>query len=97
MIKVTTRSWKHILHHHVDTQFTRNENKSKFFVKEDLRELINTAWQHPATRQKNGNPERVFDAGHLVGIDRRLGKPTSIVTVVTLANGDLVTMFPGRR
>ena len=97
MITITQRAWKHILRQHVSTQFTRNENKSKFFAKEDLRKLLSDASKHPTTHQKNGNMERVFDAGHLVGTDRHLGKPTSIVTVVTLPNGALVTMFPGRR
>ena len=96
MINITKRAWLHILQHHTNAQFSRHQKKSKFYEKEDLVELIAQAEQHTPRRLLNGNSERVFDAGHRVGVERKSGKPTSLVTVVTQPNNDLVTMFPGQ-
>jgi hypothetical protein len=95
MINITKRGWRHILQHHTGSQFTRHRKKSKFYETEDLVKLINEAATHAPISHSRSNVERVFDAGHLVGTDRQDGKPTSIVTVLTRLNGDLVTMFPG--
>lgn len=97
MINITKRAWRHILHHHTDAQFSRQRKKSKFYAKEDLLELIAQADQYAPHSLLNGNLERVFDAAHPIGIERKSGKPTSVVTVVTQPNNDLVTMFPGHR
>jgi hypothetical protein len=49
----------------------------------------------PMVRQVNGNFVRTFDAGRIIGIDRVTGQSSSTVTIITRANGNLVTMFPG--
>jgi hypothetical protein len=94
VINITKRGWKHIQRHHTCSQFTRHQTKSKFYDTVDLIELLNQAACHPPRKHK-GNLRRIFDAGYPVGIDRSSGKPTSIVTVFTRLNGDLITMFPG--
>jgi hypothetical protein len=95
MITITKRSWRHILKYHTGGQSATHAKKSIFNNDEDLILLLNEASRH----QPGGNIKRhlirIFDAGHEVGIDRRNGKATSIVTVLTRMNGDLVTMFPG--
>lgn len=95
MINITRRAWRHILQHHTDAQFSRQRKKSKFYDDEDLVQLIVQADQYVPRRLLNGNLERVFDAGHPVGVERKSGKATSVVTVVTQPDNDLVTMFPG--
>jgi hypothetical protein len=95
MIRITRRGWQHILKHHTGPQQQGRRNKSTFHPKENLVQLIRQAAGHVPVRIQRGKQARVFDAGHDVGIDRRSGVATAIVTVVTLCNGDLVTMFPG--
>jgi len=97
MINITRRAWRHILQHHTDAQSSRHRKKSKFYATEDLIKLIAQAEQHTPLRLSNGNLERVFEADHPVGTERKSGNPTSFVTVVTQPNDDLVTMFPGHR
>jgi len=46
-------------------------------------------------RQANGQFARTWNAGRNIGIDQATGKQTSIVTVITKENGNLVTAFPG--
>ncbi|MHA4870483.1 hypothetical protein ACXZ1M_22600 [Duganella sp. PWIR1] len=95
MINITRRGWQHILRHHTGTQFTRHKSKSKFYSTINLVDLINQAACCPPSTCKD-KLQRIFDAGYAVGIDRNTGKPTSIVSVFTRLNGDLITMFPGR-
>lgn len=97
MINITRRAWLHILQHHTDAQFPRQRKKSKFYAKVDLHELIVQADRHVPQRLLNGNLERVFNVTHPIGTERKSGKATSVVTVVTQPNNDLVTMFPGHR
>lgn len=95
MINITKRGWQHILKHHTATQSPTRSNKSKFNAGEDLVKLINQASQHDPTKTRRQHIVRSFDAGHTVGTDRHSKKQTSIVTVITRLNGDLVNMFPG--
>ncbi len=48
------------------------------------------------TRQVSGSFVRTWDVGRPVGVDRASGQTTSVMTVVTRPNGELVTAFPGR-
>ncbi|WP_139260609.1 hypothetical protein [Duganella sacchari] len=96
MIHITKRAWRHIMRHHIASQFTRHKSKSKFYLSVDLMDLLNKAAALPAYPYK-GNLQRVLDVGMPIGIDRDTGMPTAIVTIFTRPNGDLVTMFPGRR
>ena len=49
----------------------------------------------PMVQQTNGNFRRIVNAGSDIGIDRTTKKATSIYTVITRADGTLVTSFPG--
>ncbi|MRW94524.1 hypothetical protein GJ699_31605 [Duganella sp. FT80W] len=95
MIYISKRGWQHILKHHTGTQMQGSRKKSTFNANEDLVQLINLASQHPPLGKIRNHLVRVFDAGHPVGINRRTGQPTTLVTVLTRLNGELVTMFPG--
>ncbi len=81
---------------HTINDLVKFADKSKFNEAEDIASLINQAVQQPMIKQVNGNYTRTFDAGRSIGIDRNTGSTTSITTVVTKSNGDLVTAFPGR-
>jgi len=70
--------------------------KSIFNAGEDVEVLINAAESASPMRQAGGNFERVVDAGRTIGTDRHTGAPTSIYTVITRPNGNLVTAFPGK-
>ena len=95
MITITKRGWRHILKHHTGKQPPKHARKSKFHDTEDLIQLLNDASRYQPTGTFRKHLVRTFDAGHEVGIDINDGKATSIVTVLTRLDGDLVTMFPG--
>lgn len=76
-------------------------NKSSFTIsKNELKSLLqspntikSTAYQSTTT----GNYVRTVDTGKNIGIDRKNGgKPTSIITVITDRQGNLVNTFPGK-
>jgi len=62
----------------------------------NLSALINSGTQQRMVQQGNGNFARTWDAGRSIGIDRVTGQQTSVMTVITRPNGELVTAFPGR-
>lgn len=95
MIRITRRGWQRILKHHTGPQQQGRRKKSKFNPAEDLVQLINLAALHQPIGQTRNHLLRVFDAGHAVGIDAGTQQATSIVTVLTRWNDELVTMFPG--
>lgn len=65
-------------------------------VRRCLMKLIEEGTQMPMELQQGtGNFARTFDTGRIIGIDLK-GRPTSIVTIITKPNRNLVTMFPGR-
>jgi hypothetical protein len=49
----------------------------------------------PIIRQAKGNFSRVVNAGRNIGIDRVTGNPTSIYTIITDGQGNLITAFAG--
>jgi RHS repeat-associated protein len=94
-INITDKGLAHVLERHTFNEIAKFAGKSKFNEGENLTSLINQGSQHQATLQANGNFVRTFDVGRNIGIDRSVGQQTSIMTVVTRSNGDLVTAFPG--
>ncbi len=70
-------------------------SKSKFNQGEDVIALIKGGTQQPMVRQANGRFARTFDAGRDIGVDRTTGLQTGWMTVITKADGTLVTAFPG--
>lgn len=96
-IRVTEEQMRrHVLELHAERVNPSVTGKSKFTGRVNLKELIRQGTSIPRMPQKEtGNYFRTFDAGKIVGFDRSTGYNTSIVTIITTPNGDLVTMFPG--
>ena len=61
-----------------------------------MSQLINSGTQQPMYLQESsGSYTRNFDVGRNIGVDRSTGQQTSIMTIITDANNDLQTAFPG--
>jgi hypothetical protein len=95
-ITITESGLAHVMTRHTVNGIARWSGRSKFFAGEDIVGLITKGTQQPMVRQANGNFARVWDVGRQIGVDRATGQPTSIMTVITRPNGELVTAFPGR-
>ncbi len=95
-INITGKGLAHTLERHAAGGAARFAGKSKFNAGEDIAGLIRSGTQQPMVRQANGNFARTFDVGREIGFDRNVGGPTSIMTIITRPNGNLVTAFPGR-
>jgi uncharacterized protein RhaS with RHS repeats len=94
-INITQKGLKHVVDRHTVNNIAKFANKSKFNVGEDLSGLIRSGTQQRAVPQPNGNFARTFDVGRNIGVDRATGGQTSVMTIITRPNGDLVTAFPG--
>jgi RHS repeat-associated protein len=70
-------------------------NKSFFGDAAEIASLIKAAESVTAVPSVGGRFVRTLDAGRTVGTDITTGQPTSVYTVVTDSNGELVTAFPG--
>ena len=81
---------------HTSNNLSRYVRKSKFNVDENISVLIAGASPYSITVQTSRRFARTYDVGREVGFDTTAGKQTSIVTVITEADGTLVTAFPGR-
>lgn len=95
-IRITPRGLQHVTERHTIPGLPQYAGKSKFNIGENIVRLIQEGTQQPMVRQPNGNFARTFDVGRLVGVDRTTGRQTSIMTIITRADGTLVTAFPGR-
>jgi RHS repeat-associated protein len=93
-INITAKGRAHVVDRHT-VGGSQNAGKSHFSPGENIDSLIQQSQAIPAVRQTGGNFERVVDAGRPIGIDRVTGQPTSIYTVITNAQDDLITAFPG--
>jgi RHS repeat-associated protein len=75
---------------------SRAANTSKFNKGTDFESLSRTAQNvRPSFDPVRQNYVRTVNAGRPVGIDRATGSPTNFYTVVSQADGFIVTMFPG--
>ncbi len=95
-INLTREGLAHTLERHAAGGAAKFGGKSNFGAGEDVGALIRSGTQQPMMRQANGNLARTFDVGREIGFDRNTGGPTSIITIITRPNGNLVTAFPGR-
>jgi len=95
-IRMTEKGMAHVVERHTVNDIAKFAGKSKFNEGENLSVLINSGTQQRMVQQANGNFARIWDAGRSIGIDRVSGQQTSIMTVITRPNGELVTAFPGR-
>jgi hypothetical protein len=94
-INITTKGLAHVTAGHT-IGGAESAGNSIFNLGENLPGLIKGAEKVEPVRQAGGNIERIVDAGRNIGIDRTTGVQTTIYTVITRPNGDLVTAFPGR-
>ena len=94
-VETTADGLTHVLERHTYNGITKFLGKSKFNIGENWQKLIRQADNVKPVAQANGRFQRVFDAGRIIGFDHTTGSPTSIVTVITEADGSLVTAFPG--
>jgi hypothetical protein len=86
-----------IMAKHGPNQLSKYAGKSQFYIstQAELQALIRGATHMPVTVQPGGNILRSVDAGRIIGFDAISGKPTSIYSVITNPNGNLITAFPG--
>lgn len=69
---------------------------STFNEGENLVDLIKSGTQQPVEAQSWGNNlQRVFDVGRNIGTYNVTGEQTTIMTIITDPQGNLVTSFPG--
>lgn len=94
-IRITEKGLAHVVERHTVNDIPKFAGKSKFNEGENLSVLINSGTQQRMVQQANGNFARTWDAGRSVGIDRVSGQHTSVMTVITRPDGELVTAFPG--
>jgi RHS repeat-associated protein len=92
-IKIGEKELKHVIEKHGSASIV--PESSIFNEGEDISGLIKLSTQQPMSRQFNGNYERVFDLGRTIGFDAEIGGQTTMMTVITRPNGNLVTAFPG--
>jgi hypothetical protein len=91
-ISIGEKALGHVLERHAAESVAKNA--SKFVAGEDIRALISAAEGVPEVAAKGGRFARVVDAGRIIGSDRKTGA-TSIYTVITDAEGNLITAHPG--
>lgn len=94
-IRITEKGMAHVVERHTVNDIAKFAGKSKFNEGENLSALINSGTQQRMIQQANGNFARTWDAGRSIGIDRVTGQQTSVMTVITRPNGELITAFPG--
>jgi RHS repeat-associated protein len=93
--ELTADARRHILDRHFPGGRLVGKDKSIFNFNEDLDRLTRAARRVAPIPQRNGNFVRIVDAGRPIGVDRATGRLTSIYSVVTDRNGEVVTAFPG--
>jgi hypothetical protein len=94
-IRISQRGLAHTLERHGPDGPPRFADKSKFDRGVDIPALIALGQNFQPRPETNGYSVRSFDAGATVGFDRNARHATSVVTVVTRADGELVTAYPG--
>jgi hypothetical protein len=85
----------HVIERHTHNGIARYIRKSKFNAGENITELIDLAANQQIVLQPSGRYARTYDAGRVIGFDSTMGTMTTLVTVITDANGNLTTAFPG--
>jgi RHS repeat-associated protein len=88
---------EHVMNYHFEAgAFADPAKKSIFARGEDLSSLVDAAEQvTPVAQQGGGTYARIVWAGRMVGFERLTGQGTMTYTVITRADGSLVTAYPG--
>jgi hypothetical protein len=93
-INITDRGLAHVLRRHV-IGGSETSGKSLFAADQDVASLIRQAGSSTPSIQTRGRLAFKVDAGRIIGRDRLTGEGTSTYTVITDANRNLITAFPG--
>ena len=92
-ISLAAKDIRHALKNH----FVVKAGKSLFAPDANFLQLVRDAERvKPVTQTMNPNLIRVVKAAKAVGTEASTGQMTNVYTVVTRADGSLVTMYPGR-
>ncbi len=94
-VNITPKGLKHVVDRHVPGGPPKWSDKSKFNTNEDPVALIRATTQQPMILQTNGNYARVVDLKRPIGLDKNTGQQSTMITVITKPDGELVTAFPG--
>jgi hypothetical protein len=95
-VNLTPKGLKHVEDRHIRTDIRRWSGKSKFDPGVNVEKVIKDGTHQPMVKQRNGNFVRTYDTGKPVGFDVKTKQKTSIITIVTDSNNNLVTAFPGK-
>jgi hypothetical protein len=93
-INISDEALEHIEDRHLPSG-ANGDDASQFSPDTDVVDLIRDAEGTPAEEQANSRFARVVTSPDVVGYDAATGEYTHTYTVITEANGDLVTAFPG--
>jgi len=93
-INISDEALEHIEDRHLPSG-ANGDDASQFFPDTDVEGLIRDAEGTQPEGQANGRLARVVTSPDAVGYDAATGEYTHTYTVITEANGDLVTAFPG--
>jgi len=94
-IKIAEDRLAHVIARHT-VGGSETYGKSLFAEGEDVVSLIRGAESINPVRQAGGRFQRIVeDAGRIIGVDIKTG-PTATYTVITDAEDNLITAFPGR-
>ena len=93
-VSITDNGLAHVFGRHVPGG-ALSSGKSVLGAGEDVAALIRQAENVAPVTQANGRLAYVVDAGRTVGTDRARNALTTQYTVITEADGTLVTAFPG--
>ncbi len=94
-ITVSPSRMSHVVNNHT-INGSNNLGKSIFIENVNIEQLIVSSSNIPKRLQGGGNYERVVESGVVVGIDRTKNAQTKVYTVITDAQDNLITAFPGR-
>jgi hypothetical protein len=94
-ISITASRMSHVINNHT-INGSNNLGKSIFNDGVDIEKLIIDSSSIPKTIQSGGNYERIVTHSDVVGIDRTKNASTNVYTVITDAQDNLVTAFPGK-
>lgn len=94
-INVTEEGFTHVMKRHYLEGFFPKKSKFTMGVREIVGLIKNSAQVPKRILTNSGNFERVIDAGRVVGIDGFTQQPTTMMTIITNAAGDLQSAFPG--
>ena len=94
-INISDDTLQHVVNGHT-AEGVESAGNSIFNEGENITDLIKSGTQQPIEPQSWGNNfQRVFDVGRNIGTYNVAGQQTTVMTIITDPEGNLVTSFPG--